>query len=355
MIELKDDRLVFSFPEVHKDAKLTIHFQRTLRIPDNANTYPLPPGLGAFPLRHVDDYSTNVPGDWADHGGVFMPMYQSEAMWISFQANYSNERNASYPFAVKIYTGKINAVTGERFVNGLNDDDQDYMVVPGQPWLDGYCIEKGTIRQFVAMPLGDGYTAEEQVTGEAEWGGIQVIVFPMKEAEYERRFPVRRADESRVKCMSIAGEFAMQAPGMAPAAMGLAPGGRMKQEIFSDNFGIKVWDKSERSRCFIHIANSIYWRAITGAKPPTKPPTAKEYSQHGLPWFDYYDDDLDAVDGAALLNKLKSIFAMRKRREVRSPDDDDDMRSPRLVVHKLGKERTKVGTVREGDFWEDSV
>ena len=30
MIELKNDSLVFSFPEVHKDAKLTISFQRTL-------------------------------------------------------------------------------------------------------------------------------------------------------------------------------------------------------------------------------------------------------------------------------------------------------------------------------------
>jgi hypothetical protein len=33
MIELKKDSLVFTFPEVHPDAKLTIDFQRTLRIP----------------------------------------------------------------------------------------------------------------------------------------------------------------------------------------------------------------------------------------------------------------------------------------------------------------------------------
>ena len=35
MIELKNDSLVFSFPEVHPDARLTIYFQRTLRIPDD--------------------------------------------------------------------------------------------------------------------------------------------------------------------------------------------------------------------------------------------------------------------------------------------------------------------------------
>ena len=48
MIELKDDRLAFSFPDVHPHAKLDITFQRTLRIPDDDKTYPLPPGLGAL-------------------------------------------------------------------------------------------------------------------------------------------------------------------------------------------------------------------------------------------------------------------------------------------------------------------
>ena len=49
MIELRDDELVFRFPEVHEDAVCTIGFQRTLRIPDDNRDYPLPPGLGAFP------------------------------------------------------------------------------------------------------------------------------------------------------------------------------------------------------------------------------------------------------------------------------------------------------------------
>jgi hypothetical protein len=43
-------------------------------------------------------------------------------------------------------------------------------VAPKHPWLDGYCVEKGVIRQFVAIPLGEGYSLEEQLTGEAEFG-----------------------------------------------------------------------------------------------------------------------------------------------------------------------------------------
>ncbi len=64
MIELREDSLIFSFPEVHKKATLEIEFQRTLRIPDDGDSYPLPPGLGCFPLEHVDDYAKELPREW---------------------------------------------------------------------------------------------------------------------------------------------------------------------------------------------------------------------------------------------------------------------------------------------------
>lgn len=105
MLELRNDRLTFSFPELHHDAVCHIEFQRTLRIPDDNRVYPLPPGLGRFPLLHIDDFSDNLPGGWLTHGGAFLPMYQAEALWINFRSRY--------PFAVKIGTGKVNALTGD--------------------------------------------------------------------------------------------------------------------------------------------------------------------------------------------------------------------------------------------------
>ena len=75
-------------------ATLTIGFQRTLRIPDDGTIYPLPAGLGSFPLRSVDDYADTAPETWTKRGGIVMPMYQSEALWIRFRSGY--------PFAVKI-------------------------------------------------------------------------------------------------------------------------------------------------------------------------------------------------------------------------------------------------------------
>ena len=74
MIELLHDTLNFDFPEVHEEASCRIDFQRTLRIPDDNKEYPLPAGLGRFPVRHVDDYANKIPEEWKQHGGVLMPM-----------------------------------------------------------------------------------------------------------------------------------------------------------------------------------------------------------------------------------------------------------------------------------------
>ena len=89
---------------------------------------------------------------------------------------YDEERGVQYPFVLKVAAGKINAVTGDQWTDGIHCEPQDYVVIPEQPWLDGYCVEKGVIRQFVAMPLGSGYSAEEQLTGEASVGGVQIEV-----------------------------------------------------------------------------------------------------------------------------------------------------------------------------------
>ena len=139
---------------------LTIAFQRTLRIPDDGRTYPLPAGLGAFPLRSLDDFPATAPASWLQRGGVVMPMDQSEALWISFSARY--------PCAVKIAAGKINAVSGAAWTAELHSEPQDYVVVPGQPWLDGFSVGAGLIRPFVALPPGAGDSVEEQLTGRAD-------------------------------------------------------------------------------------------------------------------------------------------------------------------------------------------
>jgi len=342
MIELENDSLIFSFPEVHPEARLEISLQRTLRIPDDGKAYPLPPGLGRFPVRHIDDYAQAIPQSWLKRGGVILPMYQAEALWINFNSPFMFWNQRLYPFAVKIATGKVNAVTGGQWSDDLSVKPQDYVVIPEQPWVDGYCVESGFIRQFVAMPLGAGYTAEEQLTGEAEFGGMQILVRPMKRDVFERRFPARKRDKEHAKLVC-----SMTVEPCAAPSMGLAPGGRMQQKIYDDPFDFEDWSTEHASRCFVHLVNSMAWRSITGAEPPTVPFTAVEYTDAGLPWFDLYDEHQPAIEGSEDLRSMKSVAEMGKEKGEMPLPENTSVSPDSILALRHG---LKKGQVREEAF-----
>jgi hypothetical protein len=271
-------------------------------------------------------------------------MYQSEALWIKFSQPHDAKRGAAYPFAVKLASGKVSAITGEAWRPGLNRGPQDYVVVPSQPWLDGFVVAKGVIRQFVAMPLGAGYTAEEQITGKGEHGGLQIMVYPMKREAFERRFPVRAPRPRAPGGWPMAASVASLRE--AELDMGMAPGGRMRQEIYADEFALDEWDTSHSSRCFVHLANSLVWRAITGEHPPTTPPTAAEYTRSGLPWFDYYGEG-SAVDATRALERLRSVLDLaRERGDVPLPENEP-VAADRVIRLRPRRSRHQV---REGAF-----
>jgi hypothetical protein len=290
MITLERDDLVFRFPEVHRHAELRVSFQRTLRIPDDGRDYPLPPGLGAFPLCLVDDFSDRLPASSAEQGGVLLPMYQAEAMWLAFDADY--------PIALKIATGGINAISGRPWSHPLDRDGQDYVVLPEQRWLDGYCVAKGVIRQFVAAPQGGGITVEEQLTGRAEWGGLQLLAYPMRRDRHDDLERQRRREAGRAR-----GRLHEDT-----VLLGVAAGGRMSQNIYVDRHGIDDWDQQHGARCFVSIVDSVSWPRVTGSSMPTPPVTAADYAEAGLPWFDY-DTGAPALAGSAALAAVTSVAA----------------------------------------------
>ncbi|MDE0044061.1 MAG: hypothetical protein OXT74_18605, partial [Candidatus Poribacteria bacterium] len=183
------------------------------------------------------------------------------------------------------------------------------------------------------MPLGEGYSAEEQLTGEAEHGGLQIAVYPMKRSTYEARLLnvlANRMERVRTEICMV-------------SEMGLAPGGLMRQEIYEDEHGVDAWDTSIGSRCFVHIVNSVQLVHLTGCQPPGKPQTAQDYTAAGLPWFDYYGGDLKALEGAKELAGVDSVAAVKlKKGEGFLPDND--LVTP-VVVKKLNQ-----SMVREGVF-----
>jgi hypothetical protein len=219
----------------------------------------------------VQDYLDRVPEQWLVQGGAFIPMYQREALWLGFRA-------ASWkPNAVKIAVGGINAISGEPDDNQLHVSPQNYIVCPNQPWLDGIHTGQGSIQQFVAVPLGQGDSVEAAITGKEKLGGIQIVVFEPKPGRFPDT-PPPAPDRDLVRSAMPSGQ------------MGLGAGGRIKQRIYPDPYGLDTWDQQNYGRVFIHIINSLQFEAITAREPPSTPIDAKTYTDYGFPWFDLYDE-----------------------------------------------------------------
>ncbi|XP_014558657.1 hypothetical protein COCVIDRAFT_24905 [Bipolaris victoriae FI3] len=174
-LEFRIDELSTSRREVRDNRGFCVTFERTVRIPDDNKLHHLPSSLGRYELFSVDAYSKRLPQKVKEAGGVFFSMWQREAMWLNFQ-------QGSHKYAVRIFVGHVNAITGQEMQKELDKKDQsklqDYVVIPGQKWLDGICVAPGIVRQFVAMPLGSGYTVEGQKTSEEKHGGLQLEVTP---------------------------------------------------------------------------------------------------------------------------------------------------------------------------------
>ena len=299
-----------------------VTFVRTLRLPETG-TYPLPPGLGTFPLRRVADYPDTVPEEWRERGGVMLPVYQREAMWLRF--------SAPAPTALKVAVGKVCAVSGKPWSDTLSKDPQNYLALPEQPWLDGINSGQGTVRQFVAVPMGLGATVEGQVTGTEQWGGVQLSVHGLTDAAREVWEQQERARQQRLRAAPApvaqppwassaaygaapyGGPMPVSAPGAPPAPaglpmarkMGLGAGGTMRQEIYADTRPVDDYRSDADGRVFVHLASAAEWQQITGEPAPPTPITAQAYAANGLPWFDYYAADADDLPPSTELADVK--------------------------------------------------
>jgi len=272
----------------------------------------------------VEHYRDRVPAAWRERGGVFIPMYQREALWLYFGAAYWK------PNAVKVGLGGIDAISGEALNEELRDDPQDYAICPPQPWLDGINTESGAVRQFVAMPLGSGYTVEGQVTGMEEYGGIRILVYEPNPG----RFP----DEAPPVGEAVSPERLLEGTGAQTAEMGIAAGGRIRQKIYPDPHGVDVWDQKNYRSLVVHLVNSEQYTALTGLDAPPTPISAQVYDAYGLPWFELYDEGQGSIRGSSRLTRVKTVG--EKDSEAGAADQ------PRI---DLGRSRVENLRLREPD------
>jgi hypothetical protein len=335
MVKIVRDRLVFDFPDVHAHAKTAIQLRRTLRIPDDGRTYPAPPSLKPFPLRQIAQGGNG-------RGEIAIPLYQADAMWILF----SGGKLRGYPCAIKIGMGGINAVSGKPWKRALDAAAEDYIVVPKQARLDGYCTATGRVRQFVAMPLGSGYPVPEQLTGRADHGDLQIVVYPLLGERHERT--LRQGYEDFVGVMNFL-SFGAVSFVFPPAPyfrrprqpkMSLAAGGRLRQPIFKDPYGIDAWDQSAGKSCAVSLANAHRWSKLTGETMPTEPPTPEQYRGASLAWLDHYADDAETRGGSPELAKAKSAAEVAEEKDDLAAQPDWKV-EPDLVEQRGAKDRSR--------------
>jgi hypothetical protein len=294
-----------------------VSFQRTLRLPDDGRSYPLPPGLGPLPVLRVADYADRVPPEWRQRGGVFIPLHQREAFWLGFHCPPGRPR------AVKVGVGGINAVSGTGWDEALHAAPQDYLVCPDQPWLDGINAGDGTIRQFVAVPLGQGYSVEGQLTGKETVGGLQILALAPRPGWVPPGPAPGQAPGTFGPSMAAAG------------AMGVGAGGRMAQKVYPDPYGLDVWDPRSGVGVFVHVLNSAQYRAVTGREPPPTPIDAATYTRFGLPWFSLYDESHAALPPSERLAGVKSVRELDAARGAAAGAEEPSLDLDEGQVRKL--------------------
>ncbi|MCX6982874.1 MAG: hypothetical protein NTV08_19295 [Verrucomicrobia bacterium] len=345
-----------------------ISFNRTLRVPEDGKEYPLPAGFGRLPILRVEDYADRVPTKWLEEGGFIIPLYQREALFLEFSGVKWR------PTIGKVAVGRVNAVSGKPYDLKIRAHLQDYVVIPDQRWLDGINSGTGTVKQFVAMPLGEGYTIEAQVTDEEKHGGFQIVVFDPKAGRFPERDPEeleaayayrkRRSLSARgFQGRSGAGAgdvIASRAPAwdaddhVMPAArtavfgeekvveMGIAAGGTIEQQIHEDTYGTESWDESAIREIPIHIVNSAVYEQITGQKAPSSPITVESYQKHKIPWYSDYEEKGRAVAPAGIFKRILSIGRIDRNRGVASAEP-----SPKREIHPDEIVRIRTPSVEE--------
>ena len=276
-----------SIPTIDLPGGCAVTLHRTLRIPDDGGDYPLPPSLGPFDAYAVERNEFTVP------------MHRAEALWLEFTAPHWK------PHALKVGIGRTDAISGADFDEStLTSRPQDYVVIPDQPWLDGINCGDGFIRQFVAVPLGEGLTVESQLSDADEQGGLTLSLF----APRPGRFPDAPPPvDQRVVAMECA------------AAVGLGAGGRMRQEIYADDYGSDTWEPRPCATVRIDLVDAVAFEAVTGVKVPAPPVDAESYTRHGLPWFDLLDPLRGDIPAADRLAGIRSVADLQNERDEPLP------------------------------------
>ncbi|KAI8682471.1 hypothetical protein NCS56_00370100 [Fusarium sp. Ph1] len=119
---------------------LEITFNRFVAAPDDSSRNEMPPSIGLFPLFNAKDHAVKV----AQKGDLVITMSQRQAMSVSFSSQKE--------YTIKIYSGSVNAISGELAVDPTEAPLHRLNLIQGGSFTQNYTL---------VPPQG----SESQVTG----------------------------------------------------------------------------------------------------------------------------------------------------------------------------------------------
>ena len=108
-------------------------------------------------------------------------------------------------------------------------------------------------------------------------------------------------------------------------ALGVAPGGLIKQCILEDTNPATIWERDRTVSFNVQILNSDMFQQITGKPPPSTPISAKTYRNHGLPFIKIYGEkstikgDFDGIKSVKQLDKITNNNGKREHKGDGAP------------------------------------
>jgi hypothetical protein len=191
--------------------------------------------LGPLPFFSVSSHASRLSKEMVKMGGIFSPMFQREALSIYFGGDgpiasnpeiKAKEWDGQYDFSenygVRIYAGGVNVISGRQGSYEKGSTTQDFVVVPKQERLDGFCVGNGLVKQFVAMPLDKGYSVEQQLSSQEYIGGMQLEIAPRYKTSV--LFARAKTSEGSVKCPNDEALDSPQDLFLTPSEAGFLPG-----------------------------------------------------------------------------------------------------------------------------------
>lgn len=209
MVEVKNNNLVFAFPEVNAAAELCVHFRR-----HEGSEEPVP-----IVSQHDGD------GLMLQAQGALVmrlrPKIAFEEFWYETGA-----KKVRFPFAVLLTVGGRNALTGEQS-SSLARSPQNYFASPPQGGVDGYFVG-GSV-----LPFRGGDVSPRERTR------LAITVFPVKKETWDHWMYQK----------SLSGWSHSVISGLT-----LSYGGERKCEpIYEDLCSFGSWDQSRAAKASVWL------------------------------------------------------------------------------------------------------